>query len=173
MDTDQRVIDYILDVAEYIPTRDGKISATMMLERFLFDSAMQYAPIAKLSGGEKRRLYLLKVLMEAPNVLLLDEPSNDLDIPTLTILEDYLDSFAMTGYACSDNFERLHRCEIIAERHGVTVAQIAMNWIFSHPLNIFAIASMSKADRMKANREALLLQLSDEEIAYLDLETPE
>ena len=94
MDTDQRVIDYIRDVAEYIPTRDGKISATMMLERFLFDPAMQYAPIAKLSGGEKRRLYLLKVLMEAPNVLLLDEPSNDLDIPTLTILEDYLDSFA-------------------------------------------------------------------------------
>ena len=94
MDNNQRVIDYIRDVAEYIPTRDGKISATMMLERFLFDSAMQYAPIAKLSGGEKRRLYLLKVLMEAPNVLLLDEPSNDLDIPTLTILEDYLDSFA-------------------------------------------------------------------------------
>ena len=94
MDTNQRVIDYIRDVAEYIPTRDGKISATMMLERFLFDSAMQYAPIAKLSGGEKRRLYLLKVLMEAPNVLLLDEPSNDQDIPTLTILEDYLDSFA-------------------------------------------------------------------------------
>ena len=93
MDTNQRVIDYIRDVAEYIPTRDGKISATMMLERFLFDSAMQYAPIAKLSGGEKRRLYLLKVLMEAPNVLLLDEPSNDLDIPTLTILEDYLDHF--------------------------------------------------------------------------------
>ena len=93
-DSNQRVIDYIRDVAEYIPTRDGKISATMMLERFLFDSAMQYAPIAKLSGGEKRRLYLLKVLMEAPNVLLLDEPSNDLDIPTLTILEDYLDSFA-------------------------------------------------------------------------------
>ena len=94
MDTNQRVIDYIRDVAEYIPTRDGKITACMMLERFLFDSAMQYAPIAKLSGGEKRRLYLLKVLMEAPNVLLLDEPSNDLDIPTLTILEDYLDSFA-------------------------------------------------------------------------------
>ena len=94
MDTNQRVIDYIRDVAEYISTRDGKITASMMLERFLFDSSMQYAPIAKLSGGEKRRLYLLKVLMEAPNVLLLDEPSNDLDIPTLTILEDYLDSFA-------------------------------------------------------------------------------
>lgn len=94
MDNNQRVIDYIRDVAEYIPTRDGKISASMMLERFLFDSAMQYTPIAKLSGGEKRRLYLLKVLMEAPNVLLLDEPSNDLDIPTLTILEDYLSSFS-------------------------------------------------------------------------------
>lgn len=94
MDNDLRVIDYIRDVAEYIPTREGKISASMMLERFLFDSAMQYTPIAKLSGGEKRRLYLLKVLMGAPNVLLLDEPSNDLDIPTLTILEDYLDSFA-------------------------------------------------------------------------------
>lgn len=94
MDKNQRVIDYIREVAEYIPTRDGKISASMMLERFLFDSSMQYTPIEKLSGGEKRRLYLLKVLMEAPNVLLLDEPSNDLDIPTLTILEDYLDSFS-------------------------------------------------------------------------------
>lgn len=94
MDNDLRVIDYIRNVAEFIPAKDGKISASMMLERFLFDSAMQYTPIAKLSGGEKRRLYLLKVLMEAPNVLLLDEPSNDLDIPTLTILEDYLDSFA-------------------------------------------------------------------------------
>ena len=93
MDNNQRVIDYIRDVAEYIPTRDGKITVSMMLERFLFDSAMQYTPIQKLSGGEKRRLYLLKVLMEAPNVLLLDEPGNDLDIPTLTILEDYLSSF--------------------------------------------------------------------------------
>lgn len=86
---------------------------------------------------------------------------------------DYLDSFAMKGYACPDNFERLRRCEILAEKHGVMVAQIAMSWIFSQPLNIFAIASMSKADRMKTNREALLLKLSNEEIAYLALETPE
>lgn len=93
MDENQRVIDYIKDTAEYIPTKDGRITASQMLERFLFDSAMQYTPIGKLSGGEKRRLYLLKVLMEAPNVLILDEPTNDLDIPTLTILEDYLDSF--------------------------------------------------------------------------------
>ena len=94
MDRSLRVIDYIREVAEYIPTKDGKISASMMLERFLFDSAMQYTPVEKLSGGEKRRLYLLKVLMEAPNVILLDEPSNDIDIPTLNILDDYLDSFA-------------------------------------------------------------------------------
>ena len=94
MDDRMRVIDYIKDVAEYLPTKDGLISATTMLERFLFDSGMQYTPLSKLSGGEKRRLYLLKTLMEAPNVLLLDEPGNDLDIPTLTILEDYLLSFS-------------------------------------------------------------------------------
>lgn len=94
MNGSQRVIDYIKDVAEYIQTKDGRISASQMLERFLFDSAMQYTPVEKLSGGEKRRLYLLKVLSEAPNVLILDEPTNDLDIPTLTILEDYLESFA-------------------------------------------------------------------------------
>ncbi len=94
MDTRQRVIDYIRDVAEYIPTREGLVSAAKLLERFLFDSSMQYAPISKLSGGEKKRLYLLKVLAAAPNVLLLDEITNDIDIPTLTILEDYLDSFS-------------------------------------------------------------------------------
>lgn len=93
MDNNQRVIDYIKDIAEYVPTKDGKITASQMLERFLFDGNMQYTPIGKLSGGEKRRLYLCKVLMESPNVLILDEPTNDLDIPTLTILEDYLDSF--------------------------------------------------------------------------------
>ena len=94
MNSSQRVIDYIKDVAEYIPTKDGLISASNLLEQFLFDSSMQYAPIEKLSGGEKKRLYLLKVLAAAPNVLLLDEITNDIDIPTLTILEDYLDSFA-------------------------------------------------------------------------------
>lgn len=94
MNSSQRVIDYIKEVAEFIPTRDGLISASKLLEQFLFDPAMQYAPIEKLSGGEKKRLYLLKVLAAAPNVLLLDEITNDIDIPTLTILEDYLASFA-------------------------------------------------------------------------------
>lgn len=94
MDSSQRVIDYIKDIAEYIPTKEGLISASKLLEQFLFDSSLQYSPIGKLSGGEKKRLYLLKVLAGAPNVLLLDEITNDIDIPTLTILEDYLISFA-------------------------------------------------------------------------------
>lgn len=93
MNGSQRAIDYIKDIADYVPTKDGRITASQMLERFLFDGNLQYTPINKLSGGEKRRLYLCKVLMESPNVLILDEPTNDLDIPTLTILEDYLDSF--------------------------------------------------------------------------------
>lgn len=93
MDQSQKVIDYIRDVAEYIETSDGSASASQMLERFLFTGSMQYSLISKLSGGERRRLYLLKVLMEAPNVLILDEPTNDLDIQTLSILEDYLDSY--------------------------------------------------------------------------------
>lgn len=94
MDDNLRVIEYIKEGAEIITTSDGeKISASQMLERFLFPSHLQWTPISKLSGGEKRRLYLLRVLMECPNVLLLDEPTNDLDIETLTILEDYLEDF--------------------------------------------------------------------------------
>lgn len=93
LDGELRVIDYIKNISEYIEISSGKISASQMLERFLFTSDMQYSYISKLSGGEKRRLYLLKVLMEAPNVLILDEPTNDLDIQTLTILEHYLDTF--------------------------------------------------------------------------------
>ena len=92
MDESLKVIDYIKNVAEYVQTKDGSVSASMMLERFLFPSSVQYTTIDRLSGGEKRRLYLLRILMDAPNVLLLDEPTNDLDIRTLTILEDYLDS---------------------------------------------------------------------------------
>lgn len=93
MDESLRVIDYIKNAAEYVKTKDGSISASQMLERFLFPASVQYTIIGKLSGGEKRRLYLLRILMEAPNVILLDEPTNDLDIQTLVILEDYLDTF--------------------------------------------------------------------------------
>ena len=94
MDERERVIDYIKDAAEYVRTSEGLVSASKMLERFLFSSDMQYTPIAKISGGERRRLYLLKVLKQSPNVLILDEPTNDLDIATLRVLEDFLDEFA-------------------------------------------------------------------------------
>lgn len=93
MNPNQKVIDYVKDVAEYIETEEGKITASRMLERFLFEGEDQYGLIGKLSGGERRRLNLLRVLMGNPNVLILDEPTNDLDISTLTILEDYLDHF--------------------------------------------------------------------------------
>jgi len=93
MDPKQKVIDYVKDTAEYIQTTEGSISASAMLERFLFPPEKQYSPIGKLSGGEKKRLNLLRVLADSPNFILLDEPTNDFDIATLTILEDYLDRY--------------------------------------------------------------------------------
>ena len=102
LDENKRVLEYIKDIAEHVTTSDGtKITASQMLENFLFEGPIQHSYISKLSGGEKRRLYLLKILMEAPNVLFLDEPTNDLDIQTLTILEDYLDNFNGTVIAIS------------------------------------------------------------------------
>ena len=101
-DTRERVLEYIRDAGNYVLAADGTyISAAMMLERFLFPPELQWVPISKLSGGEQRRLYLLRILMEAPNVLLLDEPTNDLDIPTLSVLEEYLDTFAGAVIAVS------------------------------------------------------------------------
>jgi len=95
LNEEQRVIDYIKEVAEYVTTTGGnQITASQMLEKFLFPPAAQYSFIGNLSGGERRRLYLLRILMAQPNVLLLDEPTNDLDIPTLIALEEYLDDFA-------------------------------------------------------------------------------
>ena len=100
--TNQKVLEYIKEVNNYIDTADGmRISAAQMLERFLFPPDLQWVPVNKLSGGEQRRLYLLRVLMSAPNVLILDEPTNDLDIPTLSVLEDYLDNFAGAVIAVS------------------------------------------------------------------------
>ncbi len=114
LDPDMRVIEYIREQAEVITTADGGvITASQMLERFLFSSQLQWSPIAKLSGGEKRRLHLLRILMSAPNVILLDEPTNDLDIQTLTILEDYLDNFRGAVLAVSHDRYFLDR---IAQR---------------------------------------------------------
>ena len=94
LDERLNVLEYVRSIGEYVTTATGKATASQMCERFLFTPKMQWTPISKLSGGEKRRLYLLSVLMSAPNVLILDEPTNDLDIETLEILEEYLDGFA-------------------------------------------------------------------------------
>ncbi len=109
-DESKRVIDYINDTAEFINTEDGKISSSKMLEKFLFNADMQFSPISKLSGGEKRRLYLLKVIMESPNVLFLDEPTNDLDIQTISIFEEYLDTFNGAVITVSHDRYFLDKC---------------------------------------------------------------
>lgn len=124
MNPQQKVIDYIQDVARYLKTRQGEFSAKQMCEKFLFDTNMQYTPIERLSGGEKRRLYLLKILMSAPNVLLLDEPTNDLDITTLQILEDYLDSFQGIVITVSHDryfLDRLCDTLFVFNNHHITV----------------------------------------------------
>ena len=113
MNPSQRVIEYIRETADHIETPDGTITAAKMLERFLFTSELQWNRIEKLSGGERKRLYLLKVLMTAPNILLLDEPTNDLDIATLTILEDYLNSFG--GIVISISHDRYFLDKISTE----------------------------------------------------------
>ena len=121
MDPNMRVIEYIRGTADRIQTPDGTVTASQMLERFLFNSELQWNRIEKLSGGERKRLYLLKVLMEAPNILLLDEPTNDLDIATLTILEDYLENFNGAVVAVSHDRYFLDRMatEIFEFRDGM------------------------------------------------------
>lgn len=120
-----RVIDYVKNIGEYVTTVDGKITASQMCEKFLFTSDVQYTPVSKLSGGEKRRLYLLGVLMESPNVLVLDEPTNDLDIETLTILENYIDNFVGMVIVVSHDRYFLDRVvdRIFAFEGGGMVAQ--------------------------------------------------
>lgn len=122
MDENLRALDYIKAVADFITTPDGgSISAAQMMERFLFPGALQWTPIAKLSGGEKRRLYLLRVLMSAPNVFLLDEPTNDLDIQTLRILEEYLEDFPGVVVAVSHDryfLDRICRKLLVFEGNG-------------------------------------------------------
>lgn len=128
MDMSLRVIDSIKEIAHFLPTADGGASsASQMLERFLFPPSLQWMPVSKLSGGEKRRLYLLQILMGAPNVLLLDEPTNDLDIQTLTILEDYLDEFPGAVIAVSHDRYFLDRLadKIFAFEGGGVITQYA------------------------------------------------
>ncbi|SMC76617.1 ABC-F family ATP-binding cassette domain-containing protein [Sporomusa malonica] len=131
MNQDLRVIEYIKEEAHFLPTADGgTISAAQMLERFLFSPSLQWTPIAKLSGGEKRRLFLLRILMSAPNILLLDEPTNDLDVQTLTILEDYLDDFPGAVIVVSHDRYFLDRIvdKIFAFEGNGTITQYSGNY---------------------------------------------
>lgn len=130
MDPEQKVIDYIRDTAEVIHTKEGAVTASRMCERFLFNADKQYAAIGKLSGGERRRLYLLKVLMDAPNILILDEPTNDLDIMTLTILEDYLQSFEGIIIAVSHDRYFLDKLvnRLFVYREGGVIEQVEGNY---------------------------------------------
>lgn len=142
-DSEQRVLEYIRDVSDHIETNDGtRITAAQMLERFLFPSELQWVPVNKLSGGEKRRLYLLRVLMGAPNVLLLDEPTNDLDIPTLSVLEDYLDSFNGAVIAVSHDRYFLDRF----------ASKILPLWVMVRSGSLSAITANMKQRRPKAKQ---------------------
>lgn len=131
LNENQRVIDYLKEVGEYVKIADGtQITASQMLERFLFPGNQQYAPIHKLSGGEKRRLFLLRVLMSAPNVLILDEPTNDLDVQTLAVLEDYLEDFSGCVIAVSHDRYFLDRTvdTIFALEQGGNLRQYPGNY---------------------------------------------
>ncbi len=153
LNDEQRVIDYIRDVAEFVTTVDGtQITAGKMLEKFLFSPAQQYAVIGNLSGGERRRLYLLRILMGSPNVLLLDEPTNDLDIPTLIALEEYLDDFAGALIVVSHDRYFLDRTieNVFRFEPGGKVREFAGDYSVYLEANEREIADQKVADAPKA-----------------------
>lgn len=183
MDTSLRVIDYLRSFGEVLETPDGKITASQMLERFLFPPALHYTQIFRLSGGERRRLYLLGVLMGAPNVLLLDEPTNDLDIMTLRVLEDYLESFPGAVIAVSHDRYFLDRVaeELLCFEDGAITRTIGgyTDWLESHPVESRPAVSPKKEEgaRYKPNHEPKLrfsfkeqreYETIDEDIAALE-----
>lgn len=148
-DENQRVIDYIKDAAELVKTTDGSIiTASQMLERFLFEPNAQYSPLSKLSGGERRRLFLLRVLMQAPNVLILDEPTNDLDVQTLSILEEYLEEFNGCVITVSHDRYFLDRTvnTILALEPGGTIRK--------YPGNYSVYLDYKKSEDKEASAEA-------------------
>ncbi len=152
-DADCRVLEYIKNVSDYIETADGtRITAAQMLERFLFPPELQWVPVSKLSGGEKRRLYLLSVLMSAPNILILDEPTNDLDIPTLSVLEDYLDTFSGAVIAVSHDRYFLDRFadKIFAFMGGGEVRQFIGDYTQYEKARAEADAAARQAERAQS-----------------------
>ena len=155
LDLNQRVYDFIHDIADEVRTDEGTFSANQMMERFLFPGDLQSVPIGRLSGGERRRLYLLSVLMEAPNVLLLDEPTNDLDVTTLSILEDYLQGFPGPILAVShDRFFLDKLAESIFEVRGDgEIHRFTGNWTDWQAKRREAEAPAPKAEKTKPAAE--------------------
>ncbi len=155
LDLNQRVYDFIHDIADEVKTDEGTFSANQMMERFLFPGDLQSVPIGRLSGGERRRLYLLSVLMEAPNVLLLDEPTNDLDVTTLSILEDYLQGFPGPILAVShDRFFLDKLAESIFEVRGDgEIHRFTGNWTDWQAKRREADAPAPKAEKPKPAAE--------------------
>ena len=152
LDNKVRVIDYIRDAGEYVVTKEGTVTASQMLERFLFDGTMQYSPIGKLSGGEKRRLHLLRVLMEAPNVLILDEPTNDLDIQTLTILEDYLDGF--DGIVITVSHDRYFLDRIVSRIFAFEPGGVIRQYEGGYSDYLAAVKTVSQRQRKSLRKRA-------------------
>jgi ABC transport system ATP-binding/permease protein len=153
----QRVIDYLKEIAEYVKTADGTlITASQMLERFLFPGNQQYAPIHKLSGGEKRRLFLLRVLMSAPNVIILDEPTNDLDVQTLSVLEEYLEEFNGCVIAVSHDRYFLDRTveKIFALEPGGNIRQYPGNYSVYLDYKQAEEATISQQQRQQEPKKA-------------------
>lgn len=150
MDPDKRVLDYIRDTAEYVRTPEGSVSASVMLDRFLFPPAVQQQLIRSLSGGEKKRLYLLRVLMEEPNFLILDEPANDLDIRTMEVLEDYLDRFEGIVVTVSHDRYFLDRCvtRMFAFQENQTLRQYEGGYS-----DYAAVCQAEEEEKQKAERE--------------------
>lgn len=168
MDPSMRVIDYIRESGDEIDTGESRLNASQMLERFLFDAGMQYAKISLLSGGEKRRLYLLKVLMGAPNILFLDEPTNDLDITTLAILEDYLDQFPGIVITVSHDRYFLDRvCDSLLVFQNSSI--IACSGAFSENEALILQRPQASAVSKKTNkRETTVLKMSSKEKKELE-----
>lgn len=165
MDEAQRVIDYIRETSNEIETSEGTFSATQMLERFLFDSKSMYQPVGSLSGGEKRRLYLLKILMQAPNILFLDEPTNDLDLATLQILEDYLDDFPGAILCVSHDRYFLDR---VCDSLFVFEVGNVRHSIGGYSAYIEAREQMEKVKEVKVVRQRTTLRMSSAEKRELE-----
>ncbi|MEY8764580.1 MULTISPECIES: ABC-F family ATP-binding cassette domain-containing protein [Clostridium] len=169
MNLNQRVIEYIKDTSGYINTESGeKINASAILENFLFDPSVQWTPLEKLSGGERRRLYLLKVLMGYPNLLLLDEPTNDLDIETLTILEDYLQNFTGAVVAVSHDRYFLDKIvnKIFAFEGGGKISQYTSNYSYFRQMQKEKQSKLSKTGDRKAPVKKVHLQGREKKLKF-------